>query len=255
MAENDFQFGKKVFFLNPPAILSDLAEVLSTQEYEVYLVYNHERLARYLRKEPNAIVFVNIDTGISEPEWGAWIRAIHTDIAAVGVGVITMLVDPHISRKYIIDIGITCGFIVINIGATKTVETLLKTLEAREARGRRKYIRAACPRGTAECTVTSRDSILRGTVQDLSVVGMAAWFDTAEELPVGFRLKDCQLTLRGARIFLNGIIIGRRLDEEGAAVYVVMFEPGSLSDEKREKIRSYMRRVLQDELNRQLDSA
>ncbi len=253
----DFQFGKKVFFLNPPGVLSDVAAVLSAHEFEVYLVYNHSNLARYLKKEPHALVFVNLDEGMTEPEWEIWIRGLQADpeTASVGIGVVTMLGDPEISRKYLLDVGITCGFVTLKIGAAKTADILLKTLEANEARGRRKFVRVACPPGTAELSAPFQDSVLRGTVHDLSTAGMAAWFDTATDVPVGFRVKDLQLTLRGARILLNGIVVGRRDDADGPAVRVVMFEPGSLSDEKRDKIRTYIRRTLQDEVNRRLESS
>lgn len=257
MAEVDFQFGRKVFFLNPPGVLSNVAAALSAHEFEVYLVHNHAGLARYLKKEPNAIVFVNIDEGMAEPEWETWIRGLRADpeTASVGIGVVTLLGDPEISRKYLLDVGISCGFVTLKLGAAKTADILLRTLEANEARGRRKFVRVACPPGTAELSAPFRDSVLRGTVHDLSAAGMAAWMDTAEDLPVGFRLTDLQLTLRGARILLNGIVVGRRDDPEGPAVRVVMFEPASLSDEKREKIRTYIRRTLQDEVNRRMESA
>lgn len=257
MSDPGFQFGKKVFFLNPPGVLSDVASTLSAHEFEVYLVHNHRNLARFLKKEPQALVFVNIDEGMSEPEWEAWIRGLQGDpeTASVGIGVVTLLGDPEISRKYLMDVGISCGFVTLKIGASKTADILLKTLEANEARGRRKYVRASCPAGTAEFSVPLGDAVLRGTVQDLSTVGMAAWFESAAELPVGTRLKDLQLTLRGARILLNGIIVGKRTGGDGPPVQVIMFEPGSLADEKREKIRSYIRRVLQDEVNRRLESA
>jgi len=257
MAEADFQFGKKVFFLNPPGVLSDVAATLGAHEFEVYLVYNHKNLARYLGKEPHALVFVNIDEGAGEPEWEAWIRGLQSnpETSSVGIGVVTLLGDPEISRKYLMDIGITCGFVTLKIGAAKTADILLKTLEANEARGRRKFVRASCPPGTAEFTVPMGSATLRGTVQDLSTAGMATWQDSAAELPVGSRLKELQLTLRGARILLNGIVVGKHAAEEGPDVRVVMFEPASLSGEKREKIRSYIRRVLQDEVNRRLESA
>ncbi len=257
MEETDFQFGKKVFFLNPPGVLSDVAATLGAHEFEVYLVHNHKNLARYLRKEPHALVFVNLDEGLGEPEWEAWIHGLQSnpETSSVGIGVVTMLGNPEISRKYLMDIGITCGFVTLKIGASKTADILLKTLEANEARGRRKFVRASCPPGTAEFTVPAGDTTLRGTVQDLSTAGMAAWPDSTADLPVGSRLKDFQLTLRGARIFLNGIVVGKRAAGEGPDAQVVMFEPASLSIEKREKIRSYIRRVLQDEVNRRLESA
>jgi len=255
MYETESPFGKKVFFLNPPGVLSDVASTLSANEFEAYLVYDHKKLFSYLRKNPQALLFVNIDDGMPEPGWEAWIRSIKADpaTASVGIGVVTMLGDAALSQKYLMDIGITCGFIILKIGAAKTADILIKTLEANEARGRRKFIRAACPQGTAEFTAPSEDAPLRGNIQDLSSVGMAAWFDSPTSLPVGSRLKDLQLTLRGVRIFLNGIVVGKRDAVEEAAVHVILFEPGSITEEKKKKLQEYIRRVQQDEVNRQME--
>ena len=255
MIESGVLFGKKVFFLNPPGVLSDVVAALNANEFEIYLVYDHKKLARYLSKKPEAILFVNIDEGLSEPEWEAWIRSVKQNpaTASVGLGVVTMLNDADLSRKYLMDIGLTCGFVILKIGAAKTTDILLKTLEANEARGRRKYIRSACPSGTADLTVLAEDATLRGNIMDISIVGMAVWFDSPDAIPVGARLKEIQLTLRGVRIFVNGVVVGKRTAEGEAAVHVVLFEPGSLSDEKKDKLRSYIRRVLQDEVNRELE--
>jgi hypothetical protein len=108
------------------------------------------------------------------------------------------------------DVGLPCGFIVLKIGAAKTAAILLKTLEANEARGRRKFIRVTCPPGTGEFTAPMGDSLLRGNVLDLSTAGMAAWVDSSGSLPVGTRLKDLQLNLRGVRLLMNGIVVGKR---------------------------------------------
>jgi hypothetical protein len=257
MSDDETLFGKKVFFLNPPGVLSDVAAILGANELEVYLVYDHKKLARYLKKNPNALVFVNLDEGMPEPEWEAWIHSLMKDPAtsSVGIGVVTMLSDTELSRKYLMDIGLPCGFIVLKIGAAKTTEILLKTLEANEARGRRKYVRAACPAGTAEFNAPSEDNPLRGIIQNISSVGMAASVDARESLPVGSRLKDLQLSLRGVRIFVNGIVVGKRKDNEQDSVRVILFEPASLTDEKKTKIQAYAYRVLQDDVNRQLELA
>jgi hypothetical protein len=45
-------FGKKVFFLNPPGVLTDVASVLGTNEFEVYLVYDHGKLAATSGRTP-----------------------------------------------------------------------------------------------------------------------------------------------------------------------------------------------------------
>ncbi len=257
MAETESLFGKKVLFLYPPGVLSDVANTLASHEFEVYLIHNYKNVVRYLRKNPESLLFANIDDGMPEPEWEAWIRALKSEssTSSVGIGVVTMLSDAELSRKYLMDIGITCGFIILKIGAAKTADILLKTLEANEARGRRKYIRAACPPDTAELTAPAEGATIRGTILDISSVGIAATLDSPQSMPVGTRLKDVQLSLRGARIFVNGIIVGKRTEGDAPPAHVILFEPASVTDEKKEKLRAFIHRILQEEMNRQLEIA
>lgn len=254
MVKDESPFGKKVLFLHPPGVLSDVASVLSANEFEVYLIHNLTNLTAYLTRHPQNLLFANLDDGMSEQEWEKWIRGLKSNpaTASTGIGVMTMLNNPELSRKYLINIGISCGFIVLKIGPAKAADILLKTLEANEARGRRKYIRATCPEGSAEFTAPLEGGVLRGTLQDLSSVGMAAWLNSADGLSVGSRITGIQLSLRGARILLNGVVVGQRAAEGEAPVFVILFEPATVSDEKREKIRTFIRKILQAELNREL---
>ena len=57
-------FGKKVFFLNPHSVMTEVVQTLAAAEFEVYTVKDQTKLARYLRKDPHCLVFVNIDEEI-----------------------------------------------------------------------------------------------------------------------------------------------------------------------------------------------
>ena len=60
-SDKKLAFGKKVFFLNPPAVIKEVAAALAEAEFEVYITRDHAKLARFLRKEPGCLTFVNID--------------------------------------------------------------------------------------------------------------------------------------------------------------------------------------------------
>ena len=141
--------GKKVFFLYPPPVLSEVLQELINKEFEVYLAKDHVRLRRVLAKSPDAIVFLDLDEGLDEAGWEAYVRGLRADpiTAGVGIGVLTLTDDVALREKYLMDIQVQCGFVILKIGAAKTAEILVRTLDANEARGRRKFVRAACGPG------------------------------------------------------------------------------------------------------------
>ncbi|MBL8967404.1 MAG: PilZ domain-containing protein [Spirochaetaceae bacterium] len=245
--------GKKVVFLYPPPVLTEVVEELARREFEVYLVRDHARLRQVLAGNPEALVFINLDDGLEEPEWEAYIKGLRADerTANVGIGLLTLNENKGLSEKYLMEIGAPCGFIVLKIGAAKTIEILAKTLEANEARGRRKFVRAVCAPGTAQVLVEVEGSNLRADVSDISVAGLALQFEGGHSFKAGTVLRNLSLTVKGSRILANGFVAAKRAGED-QATHVVMFDPNSLDDAKREKLRTLVFRVNQQSMDRLL---
>lgn len=254
MPQDDRVFGKKVFFLNPPSVFSEVLPVLIESEYELYTTTDHARLGGYLRRNPDCLVFVNIDEGEDERVWRSWIRSIKDEkaSAATRFGIITMLTDDAKKQTYLMDIGIECGFIVVKTGAAKTTEILLKMLEANEAKGRRRYVRSECPEGSADFSCRTTAGLLRGSLKDISSAGMSTGFTDSFAPGPGTRLKDIQLNLKGARVIVHGVVIGGRDDGSEGPTRVIMFEPASLNEDKRNKLRSFVRKLLQTRMDQEL---
>jgi len=261
-------FGKKILFLYPPPVLSEIVEELARREFEVYLVKDHGKIRRFLPKNPESILFINLDEVLEEREWEGYVKEIkgNAETATVGIGVLSLNDVPELKQKYLMDIQVPCGFITLKIGSAKTTEILIKTLEANEARGKRKFVRAVCPPGSAQFFVeTSKGETLRGEVHDFSSAGLALNFEEGKTFQPGTILRGLQLAVKGGRVIADGIIVANRgaakTDETAektqgnvAASHVVMFDPGSLDDAKREKLRSLVFKVNQFNLDRLLES-
>ncbi|MDA8426454.1 MAG: PilZ domain-containing protein [Treponema sp.] len=232
--------GKKVFFLYPPPVLTEIVEELARREFEVYLVRDHERLARALAKDPDALLFINLDDGLDEPGWVSYIEKLRNDAIAkaVRVGVLTLNErSPEVRSTYLMDLQVSCGFVVLKLGTAKTTDILVKTLEVNEARGRRKFVRAVCQPGWGQCALDYEGSQLRAEIADLSSAGMALMFGSDLSLRIGTMLRDMTLTVKGSRITLSGFVAAQRTESGGARTHVVMFDPASLDEARRERLK------------------
>lgn len=250
MPENG-AFGKRVFFLYPPPVLTDVVEELARQEFEVYLARDPKKIKRALREFPESILFINLDEGLTEPEWAAYVQELRADpaTASVGLGVVCMNEDLALQAKYLMELQVPCGFVVLKIGAAKTAEILAKTLDANEARGRRRFVRALCAPGSALCVVEQDGETLRGELSDLSSAGMALRFEGGKSLRPGTMLRSLQLSVKGARVLADGFVAARREGEDSAA-HVVMFDPKSLDDARRDKLRSLVCKINQNSMDK-----
>lgn len=244
--------GKKVFFLYPPSVIREnLITQLLEQEFEVYMLKDHEAARRLLRTYPNSIIFVNIDAGLSEKEWEEWIRATMADpaLAKVGIGIVSYNTDESLQRKYLMDLGIQCGFVRLKLGAEESSKILIETLKANEARGRRKFVRAACTSDNLSgINVKEGQKQINGTIRDISVVGLSCVFDVDPYFKKNSVLRDVQLRLRGSLIKLEAVVFGTHADD--TSVYVLIFSP-KMDNVSRSKIRNYIQISLQNEIEAQ----
>jgi c-di-GMP-binding flagellar brake protein YcgR len=151
---------------------------------------------------------------------------------------------------------VRCGFVILKIGASQTTEILAKTLEANEARGRRKFVRADCGPGMALCAVDFEGATIRADLTDLSSAGMAVRFDGGISLKVGTVLRDISLTVKGQRLLVSGVIVAKRESEGSVAgSHVVMFDPSSLDDARRDKLKILVFRINQSAMDIVLEKA
>ncbi len=249
---NEF-LGKKVFFLYPPSVIrEEVLSKLSEQEFEVYLLRDHEGAKRILRKYNNALVFINIDDGQSEENWEVWIRELMSDpvTKTVGVGIISYNAPDVLRKKYLMDIGIQCGFIHLKMGLEQGTRIILETLRANEAKGRRKYVRADCSHDhLSSVNLYYNGTQYLGRIRDISAVGFSAFFEDDPGLPKNIRLDDVQLKLRGSLLTVEVIVFGKR--EDNGIIYVMLFTQ-KVESMARAKVRKYIQQTLQSFIESEL---
>lgn len=241
------EFGKKVFFVYPHSVFEEhLLMDLIRAEFEIYLVKDHTRFLAVLPRFRSSLVFFNIEEALKEPEWEKILTEIKSNAltSTVGMGILTYNENPVLAQKYLMEIGLNCGYITLKLGLDKSREILIKTLEANEARGRRKYVRIFCAPGSAVFNLMFYGQMLHGQVLNLSSVGMAIQFEGILELPEGSKLSDIQIMLRGLRLIVHGVVVLKRSPEGEKPIYVLVFDLARLGADK-EKIFIYIFKSLQ----------
>jgi hypothetical protein len=248
---NDDILGRKLFFLHPSALIQNqiMAELIQ-QEFEVYISKDHVKLRMILKQYPNSIVFANINDGISEKEWEAWIQGVMGDpeTAGVDIGIVCSGDNEILKRKYLTQIKIRCGYTVLKSDLNPAIKQILEILKTVDAKGRRKYIRVITDK-ESKTTVNFpiNGTFINGIIKDISVVGFSCVFTEDPGLTRNSLFQDIQIKLQTILLKAEGIVFGSRMDGE-ARIYVILFTQRTDPDAKT-RIRKFIQSSLQAKID------
>ena len=238
--------GKKIFLLYPHSVIhQEMLDVLIMAGYETYTLVDAEKARKLLMKFPGSIMFINIDSGMKEPEWEMYIRNIQSDDATSGskLGIMSYNQDTDLMRKYLMDISVPCGYVQLKLGLHESTKIILNALEANEARGRRRNIRADCEDDlSATLNFKSDSDFCHGKILDISSAGIAAKLEKYKPPEANSVLREVQLKLRGGLILTDMIYAGKRSDKKD--VYILMFD-AKMPHEHKLVIYRYVKLSLQ----------
>jgi hypothetical protein len=223
---------------------------LVTAQYEAAIVRDQRKIIPVLRAFPHSIVYFNIDARVAKTEIDQIIRAVIAGHHSHGaeVGILSYDRNPQAARKYLMEYGATCGYLVLELGFERSARIVMKALNAAGARGERRYVRVKVPSGKGTFNVAMDGRTISGEVLDVSEAGMACVMRA--DFQAGTYLQDIQLRLWGAIVSVNGTIRGTRAGRAGT-IYVVMFD--ELRDSRvRSKMYGFLKRVMQYEVDKLL---
>ena len=244
---DDSLSSKKTFILYPHSVIrDDLLDFLIMAGFESYVVRDHNRALKLLVKFPDSIMFINIDEGMNEKEWETYVRDIqkNPETKESRLGILSYNNDQSLMQKYLMDMAVPCGYIQLKLGVRESTKILLNVLEANEARGRRKFIRAFCEDDmTATVNIKGSGGLYRGKILDISATGIAARFNKFDDLPVNSVIREMQLKLRGGLILTNAILMGRRENEN---VRIFLFDVPKMNTDHKLIIHRFIKHTLQN---------
>ena len=238
--------GKKIFILHPHSVIRDeLLDLLIMSGFESYVLHDHKRALKLLVKFSDSIMFINIDEGMGEKEWETYIRGIQEDPGTKDcrLGILSYNTDQKLMQKYLMDIAVPCGYVQLKLGVKESTRIMLSALEANEARGRRKYIRAFCEDDiNATVNVKNSSGLYYGKILDISAAGIAARFDKFEDLPPNSIIREMQLKLRGGLVLTDAVLMGRRGEEN---VWIFLFDVPKMNPDHKLVILRFVKNTLQ----------
>jgi hypothetical protein len=237
--------GKKIFILYPHSVIQDeLLDILIMAGFESYVLHDHKRALKLLLKFSDSIMFINIDEGMKEKEWEVYVREIQDkpETKECRLGILSYNTDQKLMQKYLMDLAVPCGYIQLKLGVRESTKIMLGALEANEARGRRKYIRAVCEDDVnATVNIKGANAFYYGKILDISAVGIAARFDKFGDFEPNTKLKEVQLKLRGGLVLTDAVLVGKREDN----VWVFLFDPARMNPDHKMVIHHFIKYTLQ----------
>jgi hypothetical protein len=238
--------GKKIFLLYPHSVIRDeVLDELIMAGYETYTVFDEKRALKLLMKFPGSIMFINIDEGLSEKEWEAYIWAIQNSpkIKDCRLGIMSYNQNKALMQKYLIDMALPCGYIQLKLGVQESTKIILNALESTEARGRRSNIRVDCSDDISSILNYKGElETYRGKILDISSVGVAAKFEKLDDHAVNSVMRNVQIKLRNGMVMTDMIFMGKRRDNK--QVYIMLYG-SKLSKEDKLVIHHYIKNCLQ----------
>ncbi len=240
---------RRVIFVHPHSVIEeDMVQLLVTAGFEVATLNRADRILPVVRAFSSCILFINIEAELPEPEWDARIRRMvaSNEGREAGVGIVVYNPADDLAEKYLMDIGVTCGFVTLKLGFQQSARIILKTLEANEARGDRQYVRVAAAPDKASMTVRTPSGLISGEIIDISSAGMACHLNA--DMSPDTQIDDIQLRLWGSVTMAKGRLAGVRGGEGSRHVSVIIFH--DLAADTRRRIFGFVRRSLQAEVDR-----
>jgi hypothetical protein len=247
MEQSEGLLGKKVFLLYPHSVIhEEMLDTLIMSGFETYILRDHGRAVKILERFPGSIMFINIDERMREQEWETYIRGLleNPKTAASRLGILSYNQDKALMEKYLMDLTLPCGYIQLKLGIQESTKIILNALQANEAKGRRKYIRAFCADDIyATMNYKCPAGLFQGKILDISSAGIAAKIPRFPPMPVKAILREIQMKLRGGMVMTDAILIGLRQDDKD--VLILLFDPSKMNQNSKLAIHRYIKLCLQ----------
>ncbi|MCQ2572657.1 MAG: hypothetical protein MJ182_02050 [Treponema sp.] len=244
--------GRKVFFVSPPYYVTNtIIPRLTANEYEVYSIDNFRMVKPILRKYPDSICFINIDSKeLSFKEWFRFAKSFEEDevLSTIFFGVISQYAPKPERENFLLHVQLPAGFIQYTPDLNSMVEIFLAILEMNGAMGKRKYVRADCGRDAriyADIDINTKTVPLM--IQNISSVGISCYIND-HQLPLFEDKSVHRMHLHLEDLSFSGsIVVLMKREIDNKKIVVMLFGQG-LAYSSKSMIRDFIRQKIQANL-------
>lgn len=237
----DIIAGRKTFFITPDTSIfpESFCEDYLADGYECYFIANEKRISLEHKIDiivsvfHDVILFFNLDANIPGINWYQFIDTIgkkYNNQVLMGATFVKRQAKDEkakLEKKYLFDLGLSCGCIQLEYQKKLNFEIIEKVLFANQAMGRRKSVRAL---GSNGCTFGFRHNNrdYSGVLQDISLSHFSFVFPEGKlDLKDYEKVSDIQFNIKGLHFRSSAIAFMQRKVPTGDILFVFMFNNNS----------------------------
>lgn len=251
-------YGRKVFFVNPSmSFEASVIERLRLMEYEVYAIEDYRKVKHLLRKNADSICFFLIENQLSLKGWHNFIKSFEEEgvFSPLDVGILIPDLPDDKQANFLAELQYDAGLIKLNQDQESMFHEIVKALDAKNAKGMRKYVRANCLNDSQADLLWLKDNkMFKLKIIDISSVGIAAKLSNSQANAVFINQIIDGVTLNLKNVQTSVDIKISAIKAAGDFLLVVIMFDTSTSPEAINKIRGYIANNLQESLRSSLRS-
>lgn len=253
-AQNTSDFGHKVIFLYPdfPGH-GDVFKDLRDNEYELYFLKNYRDAKSVLREFKNSICIVYADDSGAKRKMINFIVSCAKD-DSVNTALFYLLVDELSAKeKKALELAQNCyqGMIALNSKTPFVIQSIRQTLEDKNAKGRRQYVRVSCANDRGAMMLAELNGrIYKFKMQDISIVGSACTVEErfASVFTKGTLIPSVTLIFDKNQISVGEVAVYAVFPSNGLAKLVLLFK-NALSGENKDFVHKYIAESFESDIN------
>lgn len=251
--QEKYSYGRKIFFFLPHySVRNEVISYLQTNEYEVYIIDDYRDIKNLIRRNPGAILFLNVDGTLPVSAWFNFIRSFERE-EILCQSYISVLTDRM--KKDEVDLfnraaHLPGKVLTFDDGIEVLRDNILAILEETNAKGSRQYVRANVNYDKDAALFWNHGSKMHQLkLLDISSVGMAVKVPPMLENQIivqNYVLYDVTMRLGSKQMVINAVVYSIRSTPESTIWILLLLD--STSNAVKNEIRSYVSQSIQKEM-------
>lgn len=252
-------FGRKVFFVNPPLIIENIIVAeLRADEYEVFVIDDYHYAKPVLENNKDALVFIYIDDNLNYDQWFNYIKSFEIDenLQSIFIGVLSSKISYENKQRYMMDLKLPGGFIMLNDHINITQKKIKDILELNGAKGRRQYIRLDSRNlNTINGYFAAKDKLYSFNIENISAVGFACNYpkEIVDIFQKNMVYPSVSITLGRKTTVVSCVIFDTRIANDKG--FSVMLFTKDVSSTIRQEVKTFIFDTLDEALHNMIENS